>query len=180
MLFTKQIAEANARATAAQGQFDLLKAAIETGGHFALAGSGKEGDPFTLSLTEAGKTHFGASAAELTAQLQDATASVQSLIEEKVGLEAKLSAAVPDERKRITAAFTEGKHFALDFDADGKPTPSLTADGEAHFINAKTARVVAGAGHQPLPVAVDSPAPGNKASAGTGAGRTKTTWAPKN
>lgn len=195
MLFTRQAAEANARATAAEGQFNALKAALVDGGHFALTG-GVDGK-FSLSLTDAGKTHFAAELTELQAQLADANASVQSLVTEKTALEAKLSAAASSERTRIAAALESDGLFKLAFDAEGRPALALaaadglfalapgdngklalalTAAGETRFVNDKAARVLAGAGHQPLSLSVDTPAPGS-APAANGEGRTNSTWA---
>ncbi len=71
---------------------------------------------------------------------------------------------------------TEGL-FSLAFDGEGKPAVALTEKGEVQFVNDKANRVLAQSGHAPLPVGVDSPAPGSTASTPSGKGRTKTTWA---
>ena len=175
MFQTKQLSEALAQVTALTGQVASIKAAVEADGFFALTAG--EGGKFTVSLTDAGRQHFAAEVVDLTAKLGDATASADALAREKLDLEGKLSGAPAAERQRIGAAVDSAGLFSLAFDGEGKPAVALTEKGEAQFVNDKANRVLAAAGHQALPVGVDSPAPGNTASAPSGKGRTKTTWA---
>lgn len=104
--------------------------------------------------------------------------SLKAALEEKGSPQEAVKSAVFGERTRIASAVESAGLFKFGFDGEGKPEMSLTDAGKVQFVNAEAARVLASSGHAPLPVTVDSGAPGTHgATAGNGRGRTKTTWA---